>query len=82
MSSSGFFPTDPKQLRQRIKSYERKFRQEKKARGDYDNGYGKRFLLGPLYMLSGDLLNQGIGWLAREGKIVCEDKSPGLKLKK
>ena len=55
MSSSGFFPTDPKQLRQRIKSYERKFRQEKKARGDYDDGYGKRFLLGPLYMLAGDL---------------------------
>ena len=32
--------------------------------------------------LSGDLVNQGIGWLAREGKIVCEDKSQGLKLKK
>ena len=32
--------------------------------------------------LTSDLVNQGIGWLAREGKIVCEDKSQGLKLKK
>jgi len=34
--------------------------------------------------LSGDLLNQGIGWLAREGKLAAEgqDKNQGLRLKK
>lgn len=32
--------------------------------------------------LSSDLLDQGIGWLAREGKLVADDKSQGLKLKK
>jgi hypothetical protein len=34
--------------------------------------------------LPGDLLNQGIGWLAREGKIVSEGQNmnQSLKLKK
>jgi hypothetical protein len=32
--------------------------------------------------LPGDLLNQGIGWLAREGKLASEEKSQSLKLKK
>jgi len=49
------FPTDPKKIRSRIKSYERKLRKEKETFGCYDDGAGKRFLLGSLYMLMGDL---------------------------
>ncbi len=44
------FPTDPK----RIRRYERALKKELGAGNDGD-GYGKRFLLGPLYMLIGDV---------------------------
>lgn len=47
---SSFFPTDPKKLRERIKRYERAFKDP-----HHDDGAGKRFLLGQLYMLMGDL---------------------------
>jgi len=49
------FPTDPKKIRQRIRSYERKLAQEERELGAVDDSYGKRLLLGPLYMLAGDL---------------------------
>ncbi len=49
------FPKGPKKIRQRIRSYERKLRREKELIGSYDDGYGKRFLLGSLYALMGDL---------------------------
>ena len=49
------FPTDPKKIRARIRSYERKLAKEKQLIGSCDDGYGKRFLLGPLYMLVGDV---------------------------
>jgi hypothetical protein len=45
-----FFPTDPKKIRERIKRYERAFKDR-----HHDDGAGKRFLLGQLYMLTGDL---------------------------
>lgn len=45
-----FFPTDPKKLRERIKRYERAFKEP-----HHDDGAGKRLLLGQLYMLAGDL---------------------------
>jgi hypothetical protein len=45
-----FFPTDPKKLRERIKRYERAFKDR-----HHDDGAGKRLLLGQLYMLAGDL---------------------------
>ena len=48
------FPKTPKTIRARIRSYERKLRQEIETRCGGD-GYGKRFLLGPLYMLLGDV---------------------------
>ena len=48
-------PTDPKKIRVRIKSYERKLRQELKDHGCYRDGAGKRYFLGPLYLLMGDL---------------------------
>lgn len=44
-----FFPTDPKKLKTRIRSYERALRKP-----DSDDGYGKRFLVGPMYLLLGD----------------------------
>lgn len=46
---STFFPTDPKKIRERIKRYERAFKEP-----HHDDGAGKRFLLGQLYMLMGD----------------------------
>ena len=48
------FPTDPKRIRERIRRYERALKREQKA-GYGDDGYGKRYLLGPLYMLMGDV---------------------------
>lgn len=48
------FPTDPKRIRERIHRYERALKRELEA-GYGGDGYGKRFLLGPLYMLIGDV---------------------------
>ena len=48
------FPTDPKRIRERIRRYERALKRELEA-GYGGDGYGKRFLLGPLYMLLGDV---------------------------
>ena len=48
------YPTDPKRIRERIRRYERTLEQEQR-RGVLGDGYGKRFLLGPLYMLVGDI---------------------------
>ena len=48
------FPSDPKRIRDRIRRYERGLKRE--LEGGYGgDGYGKRFLLGPLYMLLGDV---------------------------
>jgi len=47
------FPTDPKRIRERIRRYERALKKELEN-GYGGDGYGKRFLLGPLYMLMGD----------------------------
>jgi len=48
------FPTDPKHIRERIRRYERALKRELEERYG-GGGYGKRFLLGPLYMLMGDV---------------------------
>jgi len=48
------YPTDPKRIRQRIRRYERALKKELED-GYGGDGYGKRFLLGPLYMLMGDV---------------------------
>lgn len=50
---SSVFPTEPKKIRERIRRYERELRREQELGGG--DGYGKRFLLGPLYMLLGDV---------------------------
>ena len=63
------FPTDPKKLRARIRSYERKLRQEKQEYGGvYDDSYGKRYLLCPLYLMAGDLKGclESLAWFERE----------------
>ncbi len=48
------FPTDPKRIRERIRRYELALKKELES-GYGGDGYGKRFLLGPLYMLMGDV---------------------------
>ena len=49
------FPADPKKIRAKISSYKRKLQKEKEEFGFISDGYGKRFLIGTLYLLSGDL---------------------------
>lgn len=49
------FPQDRKKIRARIRSYERKLQQEHAQYGMISDGYGKRYLLGPLYLLMDDL---------------------------
>jgi hypothetical protein len=49
------FPKEPKKIRARIRSYERALRKEQEEWGAISDGYGKRYLLGPLYLLMDDL---------------------------
>jgi len=49
------FPKKPRKIRAWITRYERKLRKESDKFGYISDGYGKRYLLGPLYMLLGDL---------------------------
>jgi hypothetical protein len=48
-------PKDAKKIKERIRRYERALEQEKRRLGNHRDGSGKRFLLGPLYMILGDL---------------------------
>jgi hypothetical protein len=48
------FPDEPQKIKARIARYERALRKEQKQYGYISDGYGKRYLLGPLYMLLGD----------------------------
>lgn len=49
------FPKEPKKTRDRIRRYERELRKEYQRFGAYDDSAGKRYLLGPLYLILGDL---------------------------
>jgi hypothetical protein len=49
------FPKEPKKIKERISRYERELRKEYEKFGDIGDGYGKRYLLGPLYLLLGDI---------------------------
>lgn len=51
------FPDNPKKIKARIRSYERKLQEEQEEHGFINDGYGRRYLLGPLYMLIDD--NEG-----------------------
>jgi len=48
------FPQDPKKIRTRIRSYERALRREQERFGFIQDGAGKRYMVGPLYVLVGD----------------------------
>jgi hypothetical protein len=48
-------PKTPTKIRERIQRYERELRQERKRFGGIDDSAGKRYLLGPLYLLLGDI---------------------------
>ncbi len=48
---------DKQKIRSRLRSYERKLQKEKKEHGFYRDGAGKRYQVGPHYMLLGD--NEG-----------------------
>jgi len=52
--TTDLFPTDPKRIRERISRYERALKRELEE-GYGGDGYGKRYLRGPLYMLKGDV---------------------------
>ncbi len=45
---------DLRRIRARLRSYERKLQKEKKEHGFYRDGAGKRYQIGPHYMLLGD----------------------------
>jgi tetratricopeptide (TPR) repeat protein len=47
-------PKEPQKIRERIKRYERELRKEYKKSGFIDDSSGKRYWLGPLYMILGD----------------------------
>ena len=55
MRSMTDIPADPKKIRARIRRYERKLQQERRELGGYHDGAGKRYFIGPLYLLMGDL---------------------------
>ncbi len=44
-----------RKIRERIRRYERAMEREQAIGGMISDGYGKRYLLGPLYLLAGDL---------------------------
>jgi hypothetical protein len=49
------FPKEPKKIRGRITRYERELRKEYEKYGSISDDFGKRYLLGPLYLILGDL---------------------------
>jgi hypothetical protein len=49
------FPQDPKKIRARLRRYERELRKEQEEHGTLRDGYGKRYLLGPFYLLLDDV---------------------------
>lgn len=49
------FPKGPKKIRDRITRYERELRKEHEKYGSISDDFGKRYLLGPLYLILGDL---------------------------
>ena len=62
------FPSDSKKLSATIKRYEKSLQQEIKKYGFIDDGMGKRYLLGPMYLLKGDLEGalKSFNWFEKE----------------
>src|SRR5205823_3151951 len=61
------FPQDPTKIRARIRRYERALRREQASYGFINDGGGKRYLLGPLYLLMSDTAGalQSFAWFAQ-----------------
>jgi hypothetical protein len=61
------FPQDPTKIRARIRRSERALRREQASYGFLNDGGGKRYLLGPLYLLLGDTADalQSFAWFAQ-----------------
>jgi len=68
MTSMVDIPSDPKKIRTRLRSYERKLEKEWQTHGTYDDGAGKRYFVGPLYVLLGDIEGalESFAWYERE----------------
>jgi hypothetical protein len=60
------FPQDPQKMRTRIRSDERALRREQERFGFIRDGAGKRYMLGPLYVLMDDMEGalQSFAWFA------------------
>ena len=73
-------PKEPRKIRERIRRYERKIQREKDVLGRVRDGAGKRLLLGPLYMLMGDLDGalRSFKWFEEEFPDDCGDPGQGL----
>ena len=80
MTSMLDLPDDPKKLRARLRRYERKLAKEKHDYQYISDGAGKRYFLGPLYMLLDDLEGalRSFTWFEREFPDDCGD--PGQYL--
>ena len=59
---------EPRKIRARIKRYERSLLNEKTRSGSIGDGAGKRYLLGPLYLLMDDVAGavESFTWFERE----------------
>ena len=52
---TSLFPKDPKKLKAKLRRYERELRKEQEMHGGFiDDSGGKRYLVGPMYLLLGD----------------------------
>jgi tetratricopeptide (TPR) repeat protein len=60
-------PKDPQKIKAQIQRYEQALKQEKKTFDAIDDSAGKRYLLGPLYLLMGDIPGavKSFAWFAK-----------------
>ncbi len=59
------FPKEPKRIAERIRHYENALRKDVRTFGGIEDGAGKRYLLGVLYLMLGDVKGalQSYKWL-------------------
>lgn len=62
------FPSDPRKIQERIKRYEDDLRKEYKKFRYISDDSGKRYLIGPMYLLTGDILGavKSFEWFEKE----------------